>query len=52
MYDKFLFVGLGGSGGSTLGHLKQELFGWLKEHGAEPKIPSGWQFLHIDTPVV
>ena len=52
MYDKFLFVGLGGSGGSTLGHLKQEIFSWLEEHGAEAKIPSGWQFLHIDTPVL
>ncbi len=52
MYDRYLFVGLGGSGGSTLGYLKNELRRWLVQHGADPEIPDGWQFLHIDTTTV
>ncbi|WP_419552443.1 tubulin-like doman-containing protein [Candidatus Poriferisodalis sp.] len=51
MYSKFLFVGLGGSGGKTLRFLKREIRGWMSEHDAGSRIPAGWQFLHIDTPV-
>ena len=50
MYDRFLFIGLGGSGGSTLGYLKEEISRWLVQSGQRPAIPRGWQFLHIDTP--
>lgn len=50
MYDRFLFIGLGGSGGSTLGYLKEEISQWLVQSGQSPTIPEGWQFLHIDTP--
>ena len=50
MYDRYLFIGLGGSGGSTLGHLKESVRIWLEQHDLDTRIPSGWQFLHIDTP--
>ena len=50
MYNRFLFVGLGGSGGKTLRFLKDQLRRWMKAHGVEGDIPSGWQFLHIDAP--
>ena len=52
MYARFLFVGLGGSGGETLATLQEEIRQWLKDNGQPDTIPSGWQFLHIDTPVV
>ena len=52
MYDRYLFIGLGGSGGSTLGRIKEALRTWLAEHNLAPDIPAGWQFLHIDTPTV
>lgn len=52
MYSKFLFVGLGGSGGKTLRFLKREVTRWMASHDASARLPSGWQFLHIDTPVV
>ena len=52
MYSKFLFLGLGGSGGKTLRFLKREILAWMAEHGAGQQIPQGWQFLHIDTPTV
>ncbi len=51
MYNKFLFIGLGGSGGKTLRFLKDQIRRWMKDHGLEgDNIPSGWQFLHIDVP--
>ncbi len=50
MYSRFLFVGLGGSGGKTLRFLKREIYRWLETNGAGTSIPAGWQFLHIDTP--
>lgn len=50
MYSKFLFVGLGGSGGKTLRFLKREIKRWMDAHDADARIPSAWQFLHIDTP--
>ena len=52
MYSKFLFVGLGGSGGKTLRFLKREILNWMREHDAGSQIPRAWQFLHIDTPTV
>ena len=53
MYKKYVFLGLGGSGGKTLRFLKHELRKWLDENGAADKpMPAGWQFLHIDTPTV
>lgn len=52
MYSKYLFVGLGGSGGKTLRFLKREILRWMDSHGAGTRIPSAWQFLHIDTPTV
>ena len=52
MYSRFLFVGLGGSGGKTLRFLKRELRQWQNEHGIDGPLPSGWQFVNIDTPAV
>jgi len=52
MYDRYLFIGLGGSGGSTLGHLKESISGWLTDHDVDLSMPAGWQFLHIDTPTI
>ena len=49
-YNRFLFIGLGGSGGATLGHLRNNIKKWLVENGQPSDIPEGWQFLHIDTP--
>lgn len=50
MYDRFLFVGLGGSGGKTLRFLKDQIRRWMKSYGVRGEVPAGWQFLHIDTP--
>ncbi len=52
MYAKFMFVGLGGAGGRTLARLQGEIRDWLKENDLPETIPEGWQFLHIDTPVI
>lgn len=52
MYAKFLFVGLGGSGGKTLRFLKRELTRWQTEHGIGGPLPRGWQFVNIDTPAI
>jgi hypothetical protein len=50
MFRRMLFVGLGGSGGKTLRVLKRDLKEWLIDHEWEGGFPSGWQFVHIDTP--
>lgn len=51
MYRKYLFIGLGGSGGKTLRFLKRDIRTWLNLNGAAHlPIPQAWQFLHIDTP--
>ena len=50
MYSRFLFVGLGGSGGKTLRFLKSQIERWLEKNCQPIKIPDSWQFLHIDTP--
>jgi len=49
---KFLFVGLGGSGGKTLRFLRHDLQQWLAQIGwpNPDQLPAGWQLLHIDTP--
>lgn len=51
MYSKFLFVGLGGSGGKTLRFLKREIKHWMRSRDIDGRVPAAWQFLHIDTPV-
>ena len=48
MFDRYLFIGLGGSGGKTLRFLKDQIRRWMHEHDIEGDIPAGWQFLHID----
>lgn len=52
MYSRFLFVGLGGSGGKTLRFLKRDLQRWQSRQGIEDPLPVGWQFVNIDTPTV
>jgi hypothetical protein len=50
--QKFLFIGLGGSGGKTLRMLHENLENRLTQAGYRDGIPAGWQFLHVDVPVV
>jgi hypothetical protein len=50
MLQKFLFIGIGGSGGKTLRILRSELQWRLEEVGYAGPFPKGWQFLHIDVP--
>ena len=52
MYSRFLFVGLGGSGGKTLRFLKRDLHRWLRQHRIDGPLPTGWQFVNLDTPTV
>lgn len=49
MLRKFLFVGIGGSGGKTIRALKKTLEQRLEQAGWYEGIPAGWQFLQIDT---
>jgi hypothetical protein len=51
MLQKFLFVGVGGSGGVTLRALRALLLDYLAENGYEDGIPAAWQFVHIDVPL-
>jgi hypothetical protein len=46
---KFLVVGCGGSGGSTLAYMMDQLHSELAPLGID-RIPAGWQFVHIDVP--
>lgn len=48
---KFLVVGCGGSGGATLAYMMDQLRSDLADHGID-RIPAGWQFVHIDVPLV
>jgi hypothetical protein len=50
MLQRFLFIGLGGSGGKTLRSLRQHLQNRLDEMGWQGPMPAGWQFLWIDVP--
>jgi hypothetical protein len=52
MLRRFLLVGVGGSGGKTLRLLRRELEQRLEEVKWTGTFPLGWQFLHIDVPVV
>ena len=50
MLQKFLLIGLGGSGGKTLRFTWKEANDRLKGEGWPGGMPQGWQFLHIDVP--
>lgn len=50
MLQKFLLIGVGGSGGKTLRYTWRELDRRLKATGWTEGVPIGWQFLHIDVP--
>jgi hypothetical protein len=52
MMQRFLFIGIGGSGGKTLRVLHDELEHRLASlpGGWDRGMPDGWQFLHIDVP--
>ena len=52
MLRPILFIGLGGAGGKTLRAIKQQLHQDLTAKGYDAGIPTAWQFLHIDTPIV
>lgn len=52
MLQKFLFIGLGGSGGKTLRMLHENLEGILTQAGYQEGVPAAWQFLHVDVPIV
>lgn len=45
----YLFIGVGGTGGKTIGMIHHNLSQALKRLGID-EFPSGWQFLHIDVP--
>lgn len=47
---KFLIIGLGGSGGKTLGFLMDELKFSLGPEWQGRPLPKCWQFVHIDVP--
>ena len=48
---KVLIVGLGGSGGKTLGFIMDELKVVLKDNGwNKDTLPECWKFVHIDVP--
>lgn len=51
MLQKFLFVGLGGSGGATLRSLYAMISQELRAAGYQGGMPSAWQFVHIDVPL-
>ena len=50
MLQKFLFVGVGGSGGATVRMVRSMLSDRLEEVGYTDGIPAAWQFVHIDVP--
>lgn len=49
MLQKFLFIGVGGSGGKTLRYVWRELDRRMRtQKGWNQGLPRAWQFLHID----
>ena len=46
---RFLVVGCGGSGGSTLAYLMDQLRSDLAQDGVQ-SLPPGWQFVQVDVP--
>lgn len=46
---RFLVVGCGGSGGSTLAYMMDQLRSDLAAEGVD-HLPRGWQFVHLDVP--
>lgn len=46
----FVFIGVGGTGGRTLGVIRQTLSDALARVGWADSWPRGWQFVHIDVP--
>jgi hypothetical protein len=47
---RMLIIGLGGSGGKTLGFLMDELKFRLGDEWGKDALPECWQFVHIDVP--
>lgn len=47
--NPFLFIGVGGTGGKTIGVIRSHLLNAVKAVGWT-ELPRGWQFLHIDVP--
>jgi hypothetical protein len=48
--QKFLLIGLGGSGGKTVRYLWREIRRRLKDAGWEGDVPGAFRFIHIDCP--
>lgn len=46
----FIFVGVGGTGGKTLGAIRKTLSDTLVRIGWGEGWPTGWQFVHVDVP--
>ncbi|MDO5498556.1 MAG: tubulin-like doman-containing protein [Propionibacteriaceae bacterium] len=46
---RFLVVGCGGSGGSTMAYMMDQLRSDLMAEGVD-HLPRGWQFVHLDVP--
>lgn len=47
---KFLFIGVGGSGGKTLRFLKDSIEKRLQQAGYHGAFPEAWQFIQLDLP--
>lgn len=47
--NPYLFIGVGGTGGKTIGVIRETLLSAVKSFGGTT-LPRGWQFLHIDVP--
>jgi len=46
----FIFIGVGGTGGKTIGVIRKTLDDALTRIGWDEGWPDGWQFVHIDVP--
>ncbi len=46
----FIFIGVGGTGGKTIGVVRKTLDDALTRIGWDENWPDGWQFVHIDVP--